>query len=57
MSYGETLVEKYKLISSYLGFSSDQDFLVAFKTNPKIYGPLMAYRMQALEVRREELGL
>ena len=57
MSYGEILIEKYKLISSYLGFNCDQEVLVAFKTNPNLYGPLMSYRMRALEVRRNELGL
>ena len=57
MSRGEELIEKYKLISTYLGFECDQEVLVAFKNNPKLYSPLMSYRMKALETRRIELGL
>ena len=57
MSYGETLVEKYKLISKLLGFNSDQEVLVAFKENPLRWSSLMGIRMKAYESLSTELGL
>ena len=57
MTPGEKLIEKYKYLAKYLGFECDNDVLVAFKNNPKVYSPLMSYRLKALEVRRNELGL
>ena len=57
MSYGETLVEKYKLISKLLGFNSDQEVLVAFKENPLRWSSLMGIRMKAYDTLSTELGL
>ena len=57
MSYGETFVEKYKLISSILGFKNDQEVLVAFKENPLRWSTLMGIRMKAYETLSNELGL